>query len=103
MKKWIKRTLTVAGALLAPVGALYLLAILPIFGMVLIPSYLIWEIMRHPSKKQAERREREKEERKAEALIQYHLIAHKLADTPANRARVLAGLCRPAARRRPRR
>jgi hypothetical protein len=103
MKKWIKRTLTVAGALLAPVGALYLLAILPIFGMVLIPGYLIWEIMRHPSKKQAERREREKEERKAEALIQYHLIAHKLADTPANRARVLAGLCRPAARRRPRR
>jgi hypothetical protein len=103
MTKWIRRALAAAGIVLAPVGALYLLAILPIFGMVLIPAYLVWEIMRHPSKKEAERRERQKEERKAEALIQYHLIAHKLADTPANRARVLAGLCRPAARRRPRR
>ena len=102
MKKWLKRAFTVVGVVLAPVGALYLLAILPMFGMVLIPAYLVWEIMRHPSKKQAEQREREKEERRAEALIQYHLIAHKLANTPANRARVLAGLCRPAARRRPR-
>lgn len=103
MTKWLKRAATAAGIVLAPVAALYLLAILPVFGMVLIPGYVIWEIMRHPSRKEEERREREKEERKVEALIQYHLIAHKLTDTPANRARVLAGLCRPAARRRPRR
>lgn len=103
MKKWLKRAATVAGVALAPIAALYLLAILPIFGTVLLPGYLIWELMRHPSKKEQERRQREKEERKTENLIQFHLIAHKLADTPANRARVLAGLCRPAARRRRRR
>jgi hypothetical protein len=103
MKKWLKRALTVAGIVLAPVGAFYLLAVAPLVGMFALPAYLIWELIRNPGSKERERREREKDAAYVEELIRMHLVAHRLPSTPSNRARVLAGLSRSPARRRPRR
>lgn len=103
MKTWFRRALTVAGIVLAPVAALYLLAVAPLIAMFALPTYLLWEFLRNPVSRDRERREREKDDAYVEELIRMHLIAHGLPATPANRARVLAGLSRSTARRRPRR
>lgn len=102
MKRTIKRLVTAAVIVAAPAAALLSLAVLPLVGYVLIPGVVLWQIFRHPSRREEERRERQKSKERLDQLISYHLVAHKLADTPANRARVLQGLARPAIRRRQR-
>lgn len=102
MKRTIKRLGTAAVIVLAPAAAVLSLAVLPLVGYVLIPGMVLWQIYKHPSRKEEEQRQRDKEQVRINQLISYHLVAHKLADTPANRARVLQGLARPAARRRQR-
>jgi 4-hydroxybenzoate polyprenyltransferase len=98
MKRNLKRLAVGVAIVLAPAGALLSLAVLPLVGYVLIPAIVIWQIARHPSRKQEEQRQRQKEQARINQLITYHLVAHKLADTPANRARMLQGLAKPAAR-----
>lgn len=102
MKSTIKRLGTAAVIVLAPAAAVLSLAVLPMVGYVLIPGMVLWQIYKHPSRKEEEARQRAKEQARVQQLISYHLVAHNLADTPANRARVLQGLARPAARRRQR-
>lgn len=102
MKRTIKRLGTAAVIVLAPAAAVLSLAVLPLVGYVLIPGMVLWQICKHPSRKEEEQRQRDKEQARIQQLISYHLVAHKLADTPANRARVLQGLARPTARRRQR-
>lgn len=102
MKRTMKRLGTAAVIVLAPAAAVLSLAVLPLAGYVLIPGIVLWQIYKHPSRKEEEARQRQKEQERIQQLISYHLVAHKLADTPANRARVLQGLARPTARRRQR-
>lgn len=99
MKRTIKRLATAAVIVAAPAAALLSLAVLPLVGYVLIPGIVLWQIFQHPSRKEQQRRQRQKARQRVDQLISYHLVAHKLADTPANRARVLQGLAKPAARR----
>jgi fatty acid desaturase len=99
MKRTMKRLATATAIVLAPAAAVLSLAVLPLVGYVLIPGTVLWQIYKHPSRKEEERRQREREQARIQQLIRYHLLAHKLADTPANRARVLQGLAKPAARR----
>ena len=102
MKRTIKRLGTAAVIVLAPAAAVLSLAVLPLVGYVLIPGMVLWQIYKHPSRKEEEQRQRDTEQARILQLISYHLVAHKLADTPANRARVLQGLARSTARRRQR-
>lgn len=102
MKRTIKRLATAAVIVLAPAAAVLSLAVLPLMGYVLIPGLVLWQIFQHPSRKAEDERERQREQERVNQLISYHLVAHKMPDTPANRARVLQGMARPAARRRQR-
>ena len=99
MKRTLKRLATAALIVAAPAAALLALAVLPMVGYVLIPGVVLWQVFQHPNRKEEERRARDKQQARINQLISYHLVAHKLADTPANRARVLQGLAKPAARR----
>ena len=99
MRRTLRRVAVVIGVLLSPAVAVAALAVLPAVGYVLLPGIVLWQMARHPHKKEEARRRQQQEQAEVLELIRFHLIAHGLADTPANRARVLQGLARPAARR----
>lgn len=82
--------------------AVMLLAVLvaPLLGVIWWPLWLLWDYSRPNSERAARRRRVMAERARVEQLIQMHMTAHKLPDTPINRERVLQALCRPAKVRR---
>ena len=83
---------------LAVLVALMVLA--PAIGVLWWPLWLLWEYTRPRNKRADRRKAADIRYARTQQLIQMHLTAHKLPDTPINRERVLQALCRPAKVRR---
>lgn len=79
---------------------LALMALAPAIGVLWWPLLLLWEYTRPRNKREQRRKAADIRYARKQQLIQLHLTAHKLPDTPINRERVLQALCRPAKARR---
>lgn len=91
----------IAAMVSAPFAIWLLLAIAPVVGMVLMPGYFLWEVLgKGRRERQRDRARAEASRQRVDQLIQVHLVAHGMADTPINRAQVLDQLACPARRSR---
>lgn len=87
----MKRALRAGGRVLTPLAVFLGIALAPVATVVLLPVAALWFALRRPVPDQVqERRQRATRER----LITLHLLAHRLPNTPANRAQVLGELGR---------
>lgn len=97
--KWLRLFACVALVLGAPVAFWLFMAAAPFLGAALLTGYSLWEILgRNARERQQERKRVLQARREADQVIQLHLVAHRLPDTPLNRARVLHGLARGSKR-----
>ena len=64
-------------------------------------GWFLWQIVGHgPRERERRQRELKEETQRTNLLIQTHMAAHRLMDTPQNRAHVLQLLSKPATRGR---
>lgn len=85
----MKRALRAGGRVLMSLAVFFGVALAPVATVLLLPAAALWFALRRPVPDQVqERRQRAARER----LITLHLMAHRLPNTPANRARVLGEL-----------
>jgi hypothetical protein len=91
----MKRFLKGASRLASAVGFFIGVALVPTVGIVLLPAAALWFAIRRPEPGTAIKRRRRAA---LERAITLHLLAHRLDNTPANRARVLEALHGPGAR-----
>lgn len=93
---WLKNSVCVALLLVGvPVAFWGLAAVAPFIAAVLLPGSVLWQIVTANRPQQQKERQRVLQaRRKADQIIQLHLVAHGLPDTPLNRARMLHGLAR---------
>ena len=75
-------------------------AMAPFFFMGFM-GWMLWQIVgRKPLERERQQRELKEERQRTNLLIQTHLAAHRLMDTPQNRWHVLQLLSKPAGRGR---
>ena len=75
-------------------------AMAPFIAMGFI-GWFLWQIVGHgPRQRERRQRELKEETQRTNLLIQTHMAAHRLMDTPQNRAHVLQLLSKPATRGR---
>jgi len=91
---FLRRFLLVAALLLVTMA---LFAAAPLIGAVWFSLWFLWETFRDDP---GRRSRQQQEVDRVEHLIDLHLLAHKLPNTPANRWRVLDGLCQPQPKRK---
>lgn len=97
--KWVRLFACVALVLGVPVAFWLFMAIAPFLGAALLTGYSLWEITGRNARERKQERQRVLQARQqADQIIQLHLVAHRLPDTPLNRARVLHGLARGSKR-----
>lgn len=88
----LQAVLTIGAGL---VVAVLLVVLAPAIGALWWPLWLLWEYTRPRSNRIARRKAAQARHLRTQQLVQLHLTAHKLPDTPINREQVLQALCKP--------